>query len=261
MADQPLAKTSPTQKASKSQAEDKIKLPMWAWIVIAGGGAYFAYRVYKDRQAQAAAQAAAPTTVNGTAASTGCTDQNGNPTPCNTVTPVYNQINNLGPMEQQQYQTLQGQYQNIEGTLGAIQGQTQQYNSPKSPWGKYTVKQGDTLASIIQANGPAETPTYIMTYNQLAGITIPAGGPTPGQTIWLPAGNLSFPGWQNTPNAVAPKASAQSQTWAIEAEQASIQAQEQATAVAAAGQAAGSNGTGQDQLWQSGYTTGVGGTS
>lgn len=213
----PVKKGELKKPASKSQAEDKIKLPLWAWAVVGGFGLVVAWRLYQAKKSSEAPAGNAGNATGAASPSSECTDASGNPIPCNTVTPVYNQINNLGPMEQQQYQTLSGQYSNIQQTLTGIQGvQNQQFNPSTSPWGKYTVKQGDTWASIIAANGPAETPTYIQAYNALAGITIPAAGPTTGQTIWLPAGNVSGP--------LPAKASAQSQGWAVTAQQIAQQA-------------------------------------
>jgi hypothetical protein len=112
-----------TKPTSKSKAEDKIKLPLAAWIAIGGAGLFFAYKAYQAKKAQSAASVA--TTTTAAPPTNAATSASTSP---NSIVPIQTAINNLGPMEQQQYQA----------TLAAINGVPAQTATLTAPQQTYT---------------------------------------------------------------------------------------------------------------------------
>lgn len=208
MADNPdLAHTSPKDKVSKSQAQDKIRLPMWGWALMAGGGAVFAWYVYRARKAAATASATSPA-VSATSTPEGCTDATGTTIACPTVVP-YPVAGTTGstPAQSLEYQNLEAQINTLQGSLGqnvtADTGTTAADNTttaadnattaadnnvvanvpppapappppppppaaPKTPsWSYYTVQPGDNLSSIAAKFGTTWQNLY--TYNTTPG--------------------------------------------------------------------------------------------
>lgn len=172
-------------RPGENTTKDKIRLPLWAWALIAGGGVILAYRFYQARQAQNAANA--NSTASGTSASQ---QQDYSLIPV----PVATQTGNT-PADEQNYQNLLNAIQALQGSGAAgMQGgnpPSQGIGVPTTanptiqPNGSprcvtqipYAVQQGDTLASISAKFGTSAAQVSANNSNPYAD---PADGQSPG---------------------------------------------------------------------------------
>lgn len=134
MADQPETRPGATA------ALGKIRLPVWAWAVVAGGGVFLAYRFVKARQAAAAA-------ANSTSSA---------PSTASTAYPPSTTI--LGPVDNS------AQYGNILSGIQSIQGDLSQPAQP-APQDVYSGEPG-----FIYQPGDPHILSFVSVGNQQYGV-------------------------------------------------------------------------------------------
>lgn len=119
------ARNSTAGQAAKTKGKavqhGSFKMPLWGWAVVAGGLAFFGYKVYEARKNMAASSSGGTPTATVGAGATGCVDANGNATPCPVYvpTPTATPTGNT-PQQEQEYQNLLKQITTMQGDVSTL---------------------------------------------------------------------------------------------------------------------------------------------